>query len=310
MKVLVVGSGAVGGYYGGVLSKSGEDVTLVARGEHLDAIRINGLRVESVASGDFTIHPSAVETPDGSWKADLALFCVKSYHNERAIEVMRPAIGDDTAILTLQNGIGSGDELAKAFGADKVLLGATYIDAMRRAPGVVAEVSGDNRIVFGEEDGRQTPRAIDIREAFLQAGVDIRMSSDVRKDLWDKLIMICALSGMMCITRGSLAEVLETPDALDLMWRVLREVEAIGRAKGVGLDDDVVESTMKPFQASKHDVISSMRLDLDAGNRLEVGVLNGAVARMGKEVGVATPVNEFITACLTVADNRARDRKG
>ena len=127
MKILVMGAGAVGGYFGGVLSKSGEEVTFVARGQHLEAINRDGLRVESVASGDFTVHPPAIERPDGTWKADLALLYVKSYHNQQAMETMKPAVGDSTAILTLQNGIGSGDRLASIYGREKVLLGAAYI---------------------------------------------------------------------------------------------------------------------------------------------------------------------------------------
>ena len=129
-----MGSGGVGGYFGAVLHRDGHDVTFVARGQHLEAIRHNGLRIESVASGNFTIHSTATERPDGVWKADLALFCVKGYDNPGAMSIMAPAVGEDTTILTLQNGIGSGDELAAAFGRQKVLAGATYIDAAVKSP--------------------------------------------------------------------------------------------------------------------------------------------------------------------------------
>ena len=153
-----MGSGGVGGYYGALLFRSGQDVTFVARGEHLDAIRDQGLRVESVTSGDFTVHPPATDRPSGAWKADMVLFCVKGYDNAGAIATMGPALGADTSVLTLQNGIGSGDELASAFGDKSVLLGLTYINAVRRGPGVVAELGGACNIVFGEEDGGLTPR--------------------------------------------------------------------------------------------------------------------------------------------------------
>ena len=310
MKIMVMGAGAIGGYLGGVLSRSGQDVTFVARGPHLDAITGGGLRVESVVSGDFTVRAPAVEKPDGTWAADLVLFCVKAYHNQHAIEAMKPGVGDDTSILTLQNGLASGDRLAQVFGRDRVMLGAAYIDAMRKGPGVVAEVGGTCRVVFGEEDGGQTPRAVEIRDALERAGVETNLSTDVLKELWNKLIFICALSGMTCIARAPIAEVLNTPETLELTWRVLREVAAVGRAKGIGLDDDIVEATMERLQGSKHELISSMHLDLESGNPLEVEGLNGAVARIGKEVGVATPVNGFITACLTVADGKARARAG
>ena len=303
-----MGSGGVGGYFGAVLARGGEDVTFVARGEHLAAINREGLRIESTSAGEFVVRAPAVDAPALGSVADLVLFCVKSYHNEQAIRTIAPAVASHTSILTLQNGIGSGDELGAAFGRDKVLLGATYVDASRKAPGLVAEVGGDARIVFGEPDGGETDRAIRVRDTLLASGIDVHLSSNVLKDLWDKLLFICVLSGMTCIARGSLAEVVDTPETLELAWRVMREAEQVARAKGVGLDEDIVESTMAWLQEKKHDIMSSMHVDLQAGNPLERSVLNGAVSAAGKEVGVATPANDFITACLTVADNRARSK--
>ena len=299
-----MGSGAVGGYFGAVLARAGHNVTFITRGEHLDAIRAGGLRVESVTSGDFTVEANAVAVPDGS-KADLALFCVKGYDNETAIATMAPGVGAGTTILTLQNGLGSGDELGRAFGADKVFLGATYIDAMKKSPGVVSEHGGDCNIIFGTESGEKTPSAVEVLAVLKDAGIDSTLSDKVTVDLWSKLIFICALSGMTCITRGTMAEVLDTPETLDMSWRVMREAEAVGRAKGVGLDDDVVDAKMATLQAEKHDILSSMKTDLNRGNPLEVHVLNGAVSRMGKEVGVPTPSNSFIADSLTVHHNRA-----
>jgi 2-dehydropantoate 2-reductase len=305
MKILVTGAGALGGYFGSVLARAGEDVTFLERNQHLEAINRDGLRVESVAHGEFTVHAPAIERPDGTWSADLVLFCVKSYHNEKAIEAISPAVGDGTTILTLQNGIGSGDQLAGAFGRGKVLLGVAYYEGQRKAPGVVAELGGERRIVFGEEDGAQSPRAAAIRDALLGAGLDVELTDDVLRAVWNKLVMICALAGMTCITRSSFAEVIDTPATLDLTWRVVREAAAVGRAKGVNLADDVVESTMDYFQRFKNELVSSMYFDLEAGKPLELRVLNGAVSRSGEEAGVATPVNDFITACLMVADSRA-----
>ena len=305
MKILVTGAGAIGGYFGGMLARVGEDVTFLARGHHLDAINRRGLKIESVSDGKFTVAAPAVDQPDGSWTADLVLLCVKSYHNETAFAAMGPAVGEGTAILTLQNGVGSGDQLAAAFGRDKVLLGVAYIEAARRTPGVVAELGGERRIVFGEEDGAQSPRAVAIRDVLQRAGLDVELTSDVLQALWNKLVMICALSGMTCITRASFAEAIDNPGTLDLTWRVVREAAAVGRARGVNLAADVVESTMDYFQRFKNELVSSMHSDLEAGRPLELGVINEAISRFGKEVGVATPANDFITACLTLADRRA-----
>ena len=306
MKILVMGSGAVGGYFGAVLHKAGEDVTLVARGAHLEAIRQRGLRVEMAEADDFTVRPSVIERPDGSWKADLVLFCVKGYHNQDAMRVMAPAVGEDTAILTLQNGIGSGDELGETFGSDKVLLGAAYIEASRKGPGVVYQGGGPCRIVFGEPDGRATPRAVAVRDTLDGAGIDVELSSDVDRALWDKLVFICALSGMMCITRSLLPEVLAIPETRKLAERAMTEATQVARAMGVGLADDIVATTMDYLDTYKESLSSSMYLDLQSGNRLELNVLNGAVSRLGKQSGVETPVNDFITACLTVYDERVK----
>ncbi|MCH8206143.1 MAG: ketopantoate reductase family protein [Chloroflexi bacterium] len=310
MKILVMGTGAVGGCFGGMLSHAGYDVTFVARGANLEAIRANGLRVESVAAGNFTVNPPLIERPDGTWKADLVLFCVKSYHNEAAMEEMAGAVGDGTAILTLQNGLGSGDLLSKRFGREKVLLGAAYIEAARKAPGVFAELGGGCRVAFGEQDGAETERAVRIRDSLERAKVDVELSADVQTSLWNKLVVVCAFSGMACITRASFVEVLDTRETSDLTRQVMQEAADVGRAVGAQLADDVVDSGMANLERHKHELSSSMYLDLQAGNPLEVGVLNGAVSRYGKEAGVATPANDFITACLTVADRRARLAQG
>lgn len=300
-----MGSGGVGGYYGAVLHRAGHDVTFVARGDHLEAIRRDGLRVESVGSGNFTIRPNATDRPDPSHAADLVLYCVKGYDNDEVIPLLAPAVAAHTSVLTLQNGIGSGDVLSQAFGVEKVLLGATYIDAEKTAPGVVAETGRVREIVFGEESGGTRPQTIAVRDSLTSTGVDVDLTSAVTSELWAKLIYICALSGMMCITRGTFPEILANPATEQMTWDVMREVEAVAEAKGVALRPRVVEDTMGRFRLVKANGISSMYVDLQRGGPLEVGVLNGAVSGFGKELSVATPINDFITACLTIAHDRA-----
>ena len=310
MKVLVMGSGGVGGYYGSVLHRAGHDVTFVARGDHLDAIRRDGLRVESIGSGNFTIHPAATNKPDSSHAADLVLFCVKGYDNDGAIPLMAPAVTAHTSILTLQNGIGSGDVLAQAFGVEKILLGATYIDAEKTAPGVVAETGRVREIVFGAESGDRSDKAIAVRDALVSAGVDVDLTPAVASELWAKLIYICALSGMMCITRATFPEILANPGTEQMTLAAMWEVEAVAEARGIALRPQVVEQTMERFRQVKANGISSMYVDLQRGGPLEVGVLNGAVSRFAKELSVATPINDFIAACLTIAHDRAVKSRG
>lgn len=306
MKVLIMGSGAVGGYFGSVLAKSGQDVTFIARNEHLQRILADGLRVESDTAGTFMISPKASERPVDGYTADLVLFCVKAYHNEDAIEIIRPAIGDSTTILTLQNGIGGGDQLSEAFGNDKVLLGAAYIEAMRKSPGIIGQTGSAPRIAFGEADGTESDRAIEVRDALSKAGIVADLSGDVMKALWSKLVYISALSGMTCITRSEFVDVIETPETYEMTRRVVQETYDVAKAGGIDLDDSTVDDTLLEFKEGSHDMVSSMHLDLKAGNPLEVAVINGAVSKAGALVGVSTPLNDFIYTCLKPADNKAR----
>ncbi len=309
MKILVMGTGAIGGCYGGMLAHAGYDVTFVARGANLEAIRSNGLRVESAAAGNFTVAVPATDNPAAAGETDLILYCVKSYHNEAAIGEMAGAVGDKTAILTLQNGLESGEMLSQRFGNERVLLGAAYIEAARKGPGLFAEMGGDCGIVFGEQDGSRSERAVRIREAFETAGIDAELSTDVRTSLWTKLARICAFSGMACMTRASFVDVLDTPATNELTRRVMTEAADVARAMGANLPSDVVDSGMAMLEDHKDTLSSSMYLDLQAGSPMEVGALNGAVARYGREAGVATPLNDFIAACLSVADRNARTGK-
>ena len=307
MKILIMGTGAIGGCYGGLLARSGEDVVFAARSDNLRAIRDNGLRVVSATFGDFTVHPDATDTFDGSWTADLILFCVKGYHNEQAMSDMELAVGENTTILTLQNGIGSGEQLAQRFGADKALLGAAYIDAERTEPGVFVHTGSPPRIVLGEESGELTVRAQAIADVLRMANIETEVSPNVLAALWTKLVYICALSGMSCITRAPFAEVLDTPETYEMTMQVMTEAFDVGRASGVPLEEGLVEAVMAGFQAEKAGgFVSSMQIDLMAGNPLEVSLLNGAVARIGESAGIPTPANGFISACLTIANNRAR----
>ena len=311
MRVLVMAAGAVGGYFGGVLFARGDDdVRFIARGDNLRAIRERGLTVRSVTAGDWVVRVPVGDSVDGTWVPDLVLFCVKSYHNREAIRCIAPAVGPDTAILTLQNGIGSGDDLAAAFGVEKVMLGAAYVEAAHPAPGVFEEQGGTCRIVFAEPDNRKSSRSVSIQEALRASGIDAEIADDIDRALWAKLVFICGLSGMTCITRSSFAEVMNTPQTSDFTLNVIREAAAVARALGVNLDVDIVESTMESFRRDRDDLISSMHTDLEAGRPLELANLNGKVSALGRGIGVLTPANDFITACLTPALNRAVCARG
>ena len=305
MRILVMAAGSVGGYFGGLLTRADNDVIFVARGDNLAAIRDRGLRVESVSSGDFTVEAQAVDRLDGSWTADLVLFCVKSYHNEVAIETIRPAVGDQSVVLTLQNGLGSGDELSAGLGADRVMLGAAYVEAAHPAPGVFQELGGICRIVFAEPDGASSERSRNLQSVFSAAGIRSEIAEDIHLALWNKLVYICGLSGMTCITHSPFVEVMDSPETAELTLQVVGEAAAVGRTAGVALAPDIVETTMEMFRVDKDHLISSMHSDLTAGRPLEVGNLNGKVSELGRQYEVRTPANDMIAACLMPAHRRA-----
>ncbi len=306
MKITIMGTGGVGGYYGGLLAKAGQDVTFVARGEHLDAILERGLHVVSRSSGEFTVKAKAMASLEGAEPADLIVYCVKGYDNDTAIDLIRPAVGPDTSILTLQNGIGSGEMLAAAFGPEGVLLGASYVDARKTGPGEISEIGSDPSIVFGVAGGGVTPTAERVLEVMKDAGIPATLSEDPDQVIWSKFIYICALSGMLCITRSTFPDIMGAPETRAMTEQVLREAEAVAHAKGVSVPSNLVDDVIAEFDSTgEDDGWSSMRTDLDSGNRLEVSVINGAAARIGREVGVETPANSFIAASLAPAHNRA-----
>lgn len=306
MKVLIMGSGAVGGYFGAVLQRAGHDVMFIARGDHLKSIARSGLRIESNSAGTFDIDAQALERPDGAWTADLVLYCVKGYDNSAAVATISPAVGSDTVILTLQNGMGSGDALADAYGRNATLPGLTYIDATRTGPGVVHEFGlKPPDIVFGEADGKRSDRVDAIRESLDVDGVEVRVSDDIAKELWSKFIYICGLSGSTCITRSTFDQVVANPATLDLTRRIMREAYSVSEAMNVGIANDYVDDTIDYFVSIEGENTSSMYTDLMRGNPIEVEVLNGAVSRMGAELSIPTPTNDFIATCLSLYHARA-----
>jgi 2-dehydropantoate 2-reductase len=298
MKIAVVGSGGVGGYFGGLLARDEHDVAFLARGAHLRAIRARGLRVES-ANGAFTIAPAnATDDPDEVGPVELVMLCVKTYDLAAAIEQMRPLVGPATAILTLQNGVEAPDLVAAAYSCAVVLPGVVYCEVAVKEPGVIFQGSPMRRIVLGETGGAATPQARAIADAFAAAGADTTLSANIIGALWSKFCFICGMSGVTTLTRRSVGPILADKEALALLRAVVEEARAVGVAKGVRFDADPVEGGIATFARFSPEAKSSMQRDLERGARLELEALNGAVVRMGRTLGVATPANQAIYAAL------------
>jgi 2-dehydropantoate 2-reductase len=301
MRIAILGSGGVGGYFGGLLARAGNDVTFVARGEHLRAMRERGLRIEA-RSGAFTIAPvhATAATADVG-PVDLVVLCVKTYSLDGAIAALPPLLGAGTAVLTLQNGIEAPDRVAAAIGAAAVLPGVVYCEVAVREPGVIFQGAPVQRIVFGELDGAHSARAQQIAGALADAGVDVVLSVNVLGALWAKCCFICAMSGVTALTRQPLGPLLADAEGRELLRGAMREAQAVGLAKGIVFDGDPVEAGMANAARFPYDAKSSMLRDLERGGMLEIEALNGAVVRLGRALGVPTPLNQAIYAALRFA---------
>ena len=297
MRIAVMGAGGVGGYFGGLLARAGNDVTLIARGAHLEAIRAKGLHVKS-PQADFSVEVEATDEPKEVDAVELVILTVKTYQNDVAIPAMAPLIGEHTSLLTFQNGVDSYKVLARAVGQERVLPGATYIAAQIESPGVILHRGDPGRIVFGETDGQRTPRAQRILETFRSATIPTELSDDVVKERWTKSLLVGTLGPTTTAARTSVSRLMQHPEARDMVLSVMKETEAVARASGVKLDADAVDKTMQYVEASAKNLHASMRTDVELGRPLELDAVTGAVVRLGREVGAPTPVNSVLYSIL------------
>jgi 2-dehydropantoate 2-reductase len=304
MRVAVMGSGGVGGYYGGKLAAGGENVTFIARAAHLAAIQRDGLQVKS-AGGDFHIRPKATDDPTTVGLVDLVLFCVKGYDTEPAAEQTRPLVGAETVVLCIQNGVDNEAKLARILGEPRVLGGVVHILSTISAPGVIHQTAGPRTLKCGEMGGGLSSRVARIVEAFVRAGVTAEASPNILVDLWEKFVFICAHGGVTALGRMGIGDILAYPETARFYRGVMEEIATVGRAKNVPLPADTVDRAIAFARKLQPEMRSSLAHDLERGNRLEVDALMGAVVRCGAEVGVPTPLNSAIYACLLPHHRRA-----
>ena len=304
MRIAVMGAGGVGGCLGALLARDGNDVTLIARGPHLAAIRSHGLRLLQ-DEATFTVSVPATDDPQEVGPVDLVLFTVKTYHNAAAIPAVRPLVGPSTAVLTLQNGVECHLQLAAELGPGHALPGAYWSASSVQSPGVIASVGPTPRLSFGEESGGTSARSESIRDLLQSAGVDVELSLDPLQVIWSKFVVLCSIAGITSAARTRIREFISDPRGLDLFTTAMREVDAVGRAKGVSLPNELVERQVKFIQGFP-DFQNSMHSDFENGRPTELEALNGAVVRMGCESGVPTPINQFVHAVLLPLKNGGR----
>ena len=306
MKVLVMGTGGVGGYFGGLLARAGHDVTFIARGAHLEAMQGRGLVIESVVEPTFTLQVQAHPAPPASVTADLIMFCVKNYDTQEAVDIIAPAVGPDTVILPLQNGVDGADALAAAFGKERVLGGVAYIEVSVREPGVIAQRGGARRILFGEMDGGTSKRSDLLLNEFEAAGWLAERSAHIKRDLWSKLIFIAPFAGMNTVTGLAAGPLRKTQATRQLLSLAIAEGEAVGNAEGAVLPPDAVDRALATLDAFPATGLTSMYRDRLAGKRLESDVLVGSIVRRGEMHGIPTPVMSMMESLLEpMADGNA-----
>lgn len=308
MKIAVVGAGGIGGYYGALLQQSGQEVAFLARGAHLEAMRVHGLRVESVVADAITLPVVATQDPQEIGPVDLVLFTVKAYDSEAAARLLPPLLGPQTGVLTLQNGVDSVDLLSAVVGREHVLGGLCFIFCVVAAPGVIHHRGGPRRVVLGELDGSVTPRAQAAHEAFRAAGTPVEVSRKILVEMWEKYVFINAQGGMTALTRQPIGAIRESPETFEMYLAVAEEVAAVGRAHGIPIPDAVRERVRTFALGLDPGIYSSLYTDLTGGRRTELEALLGTVVRLGGRHGVPTPMCRAIYAALLPSELAARAR--
>lgn len=306
MKIAVVGVGGVGGYFGGRLARAGFDVTFIARGATLEALRTRGLRVDSVA-GDFTIDDvQATDDPRSAGPVDVILMAVKAWQLEEAARNLGPMIGGDTVVVPLENGIDAADVLAPIVGDAHIAGGLCAIVSYIVAPGHIRHPAYDPTVMFGELDRRRSPRLERLRDAFVRAGVNATIPADIHHSIWTKFLFISVFSGIGAITRVPVDVWRADPDVRKIAEAALREVVDVARARGVELEPDAVARTLERYDAMATGSTASMQRDVMDGKPSELDAQLGATVRLGAASGVPTPVNAMLYHLLLPQERAAR----
>lgn len=299
MRIAVMGSGGLGGYFGGRLCAGGSEVHFIARGRHLQALRDEGLHIE----GPNAMHiprVNATDDPREVGVVDLVMVCVKLWDTEHALQQIRPMVGPDTTIISLQNGVLKDDYLRAAYDASQIMGGLAYIATTIDRPGVVRQTGTMQRLVFGEFDGSRSPRGQAILAACLAGGIHAELSENILREIWQKYVFLVGLSGTTTTIRRPIGPIRENRQTRSFLLDVMREVVAVGRAHGVDLAEDYALAKLELADSVAPDMTSSMHHDLDRGNPLEVRWLSGGVVELGVRKGVPTPLNRAIADILAL----------
>jgi len=307
MKIVMMGSGGVGGFFGAKLAAAGADVRFVARGAHLDAMRSQGLTVE----GPVPLHlpkVQATDDPSSIGPADFVLVGVKLWDTEAAVEEIRPIVGADTCVISFQNGVLKDRSLRAAFGDSRIMGGVAYMATAIDRPGVIRQTGPLQRLLFGEFDGSSSGRGRQLLDACLKGGIGAELSPNIQREIWQKFVFLVGLSGTTTTIRKTIGPIRENAQTRAFLRDVMREVVAVGRAHGIDLPADYADQRLALIDNVAYDMTSSMNHDLERGNRLEVRWLSGAVVELGDAAGIPAPLNRAIADILALHANGKNTR--
>jgi 2-dehydropantoate 2-reductase len=298
MRIAAMAAGAVGGYFGGRMAAAGHDVAFIARRAHLDALRKDGLKIESVHGDLHLPKVNATDDPKAVGPVDVVLFAVKLWDTEKAAELARPLVGPHTRVITLQNGVDSYERVSPILGKEQTVAGTAYIATVLGGPGVVRHTSKFAMLRCGRIDGTPDPKLAAFADAATAAKLDVQIVDDMNRERWQKFIFLSAMAGANCATRSPIGKVLADPDTRVLYRKLMAESLSVGQKSGARVPDDYVDDRMSFSDNAPPGMKASMLHDLEAGNRLELDWLTGKVVSLGRELGVPTPASEAVYAAV------------
>lgn len=307
MNIVIYGTGGVGGYFGTRLVQSGNNVTFIARGKQLEAIKENGLKLKSI-KGDYLVKPTnATENIEDVKEIDLVLICVKTWQLAEVSEKIKPVLGANTMVISLLNGVENVAILCKVIPKKHVLGGLCKVISKIEDYGVINHISYEPTIIFGELNNEKTKRATLLKKILEDAGIKTELSKDIQIDIWTKFLFISTISAIGALTRATIGEMIAIPEIKKMMYKTAEEIATIAKAKGVNLPEDTVENQFKIIENQPYDATSSLQRDVLEGKPSELKSQNGAIVKMGIELGIPTPVNSFIYYSLLPQENKARE---
>jgi len=307
MRIGIIGTGGVGGYFGGKIARAGFDVTFISRGEHLKALQTNGLSLKSIL-GDFKIERiTATDKIEDLREADLILICVKAWQVKEVALKLKSVIKENTVVIPLQNGVSAADELKEYINEANIVGGLCFIISKIESPGIINHFGIEPSIVFGEINNLKTERLNKIKEVFDNSGIKSKISDDIIADLWKKFITIC-VSGLLAVTKTTYGELRELKQTREMMVDLLNEIYNLSQKIGINIISDFVDNTVTLIDNYPYNSTSSLTRDVWEGKPSEIDYQNGTVVKLGQKYGVETPINKFVYDCILPMELKARKR--